>query len=406
MPNLKDLREERGTLVKQARDILDKAEEEKRVVTEEEDKQWSKLIDGSDKLRDTIVMQERQLEAEREAAETALEHQVAAPGGDSERAAEARVLAFRSWLQVGKAVTDEASPEVRALQADIDISGGYMKPPIEFINQLIQDVDNMVFIRQKATIHQLTSSDSLGAPSLDADVEDFTWTTEIASADEDTQMAFGARELSTHPAAKLVKVSKKLLRLSAIPAEDLVRARLAYKKGITEEKAYMTGSGANQPLGLFTASDQGISTGRDVSTDNTTTAPTFDGLINALYSLVSAHQQNAEWIFHRDVVKLLAKIKDGEGQYIWRQSIVDGTPDTLLNRPVNQSEYAPNTLTTGLYVGLIGDLKYYWIADSLDLVIQRLDELYAATHQVGFIAEFEGDGMPVLENAFARVKLG
>ena len=37
--------------------------------------------------------------------------------------------------------------------------------------------------------------------------------------------------------------------------------------------------------------------------------------------------------------------------------------------------------------------------------IQRLVELYAATNQVGFIGRMELDGMPVLEEAFVRVKL-
>ncbi len=37
--------------------------------------------------------------------------------------------------------------------------------------------------------------------------------------------------------------------------------------------------------------------------------------------------------------------------------------------------------------------------------VQRLVELYAATNQVGLIGRMESDGMPVLEEAFARVKL-
>jgi hypothetical protein len=40
------------------------------------------------------------------------------------------------------------------------------------------------------------------------------------------------------------------------------------------------------------------------------------------------------------------------------------------------------------------------------LEIQRLDELYAATNEVGFIGRKYTDGAPVLETAFARVKLG
>jgi HK97 family phage major capsid protein len=70
------------------------------------------------------------------------------------------------------------------------------------------------------------------------------------------------------------------------------------------------------------------------------------------------------------------------------------------------SEYVPNTFTSGLYVGLFGDLRYYWIADSLMFELQRLDELYAETNQVGMIGRWESDGMPILEEAFARVKLG
>jgi HK97 family phage major capsid protein len=74
--------------------------------------------------------------------------------------------------------------------------------------------------------------------------------------------------------------------------------------------------------------------------------------------------------------------------------------------PVNMSEYAPSTMTSALYVGILGDFSQYWIADALDMQIQRLVELYAETNQTGFIGRMESDGMPVLEEAFVRVKLG
>jgi len=59
-----------------------------------------------------------------------------------------------------------------------------------------------------------------------------------------------------------------------------------------------------------------------------------------------------------------------------------------------------------LYVGLIGDLSYYWIADQMGVQIQRLQELYAMTNQDAFVGRLACDAMPVLENAFARVKMG
>jgi HK97 family phage major capsid protein len=218
-------------------------------------------------------------------------------------------------------------------------------------------------------------------------------------------MAFGKREFACNPFAKRIKISKSLIGKSALPIEDIVRQRLAYKFGITEEKAYMTGNGTGKPLGIFVASSDGIPTSRDVSDGNTTAAITFDGLINAKFSLKEQYLRRSNWLFHRDAIKMLAKIKDEEGRYVWIASVVAGQPDQLLGRSFNMSEYAPNTFTAGQYVGAIGDFSFYWIVDALDLQIQRLVELYAETNQIGFIARKEGDGMPVMPYAFARIKL-
>ncbi len=295
--------------------------------------------------------------------------------------------------------------EVRALQADSDVAGGFTVAPQQWVNQLIKNIDDQVFIRQRATKYRLTSAASLGVPTLAANPADADWTTELAIGNEDSTMSFGKRELNPHPLAKLEKVSNKLLAMSAMGIDALVRERLAYKFAVTQEKNFLTGSGSNQPLGLFTASANGITTARDVSTGNTTTSITFDGLIEAKFSLKGAYWNRADWLFHRDALKMITKLKNGEGDYIYRESVRDGEPDRLLGRPVMMSEYAPNTFTTGLYVGMLGDYSQYWIADALDFQVQVLKELFAATNQVGYIGRMETDGMPVLNEAFARVKL-
>jgi HK97 family phage major capsid protein len=69
------------------------------------------------------------------------------------------------------------------------------------------------------------------------------------------------------------------------------------------------------------------------------------------------------------------------------------------------SEFAPNTFTTGQYVGILGDFSYYWVATSLNLTVQRLVELYAANGQDGFLGRHAVDGMPIFGEAFARVTL-
>jgi HK97 family phage major capsid protein len=62
----------------------------------------------------------------------------------------------------------------------------------------------------------------------------------------------------------------------------------------------------------------------------------------------------ARWVFHRDAIKRITKLKDGEGQYLWSQSVRDGEPDRILGLGIATSEWAPNTFSTGEYVELLG----------------------------------------------------
>lgn len=415
--DLRKLLEERANLIKQARAIIDAAEAENRDLTQEETNQYDTLIEEVNALQARVDRAQRQMEIESDldqpAGDDAPIHTRTDPAGngngqpgqDQANEQERRYQAFQRFLPywASQDFRGLSRTEHRALQADLDVSGGYLQPPEQFVNQLIKDVDDMVFIRSLATTHTVINADSMGVPTLDTDPEDADWTSELATGDE-TTMEFGKRELHPHPLAKRIKISRKLIR--AVPSSaTLVRNRLAYKFGITQEKAFLTGNGSQQPLGVFVASSDGISTGRDVSSGNTTTAIKFDGLKSAKYTLKGQYWPRVRWIFHRDAVGQLAKEKDGEGQYIWEESVKIGEPDRLLNFPVMMSEYVPNTFTTGLYVGILGDFAHYWIADALSFEIQLLIELYAETNQIGLIGRLESDGMPILEEAFARIQL-
>lgn len=409
---LKALREKRGETVTAMRSITELAEKEKRDLSADELKQHGDLFNKVDGLRQQIEAEERQIEVDRQAAANELEQRDnrkdkekgKQPADTPEKRA---MVAFRRFLHQGeRGIPGEGADELRALQAGSSAEGGYLVAPQEFVTTLIKNVDDATFIRDRATKFTVTKAASLGVPTLDTDQSDADWTTELGTGGEDTSMRFGKRELTPSPVAKRIKVSKKLIRVSALPIEQIIQQRMSYKFGITGEKAYLTGDGQNKPLGVFTASNDGIPTSRDVAAGNTATAIQFDGLIEAKFSVKAAYWSKADWLFHRDAVKNITKLKDGEGQYVWRMSVRDGEPDTLLGRPLMISEYAPNTFTTGLYVGLFGDFSHYWIVDALDMQVQRLTELYAETNQDGFIGRMESDGMPVLAEAFARVKLG
>lgn len=411
-----ELRDEKGALTAQYRQILDKAAAEKRATNTEEKEQLSKMDARFDALDEQIKMYEKQEAREAELSTGSGSSRRGAPepqnegrGGNPQakrgnpvRATAAYADAYRSWLTGGR--VEDMAPEIRnALQSDSDDGGGYTVASEQFADRLIEAVNNQVFIRSMATITQVTSAQSLGIPTRSGDVDDADWTSEIATGSEDTGLKFGKRELRPHPLAKRVKLSKKLLRLTPW-IESKIIERLGYKFGVTEEKGFLLGTGVQQPLGVFTASTDGISTGRDVTTGSATGFSSADALIDALYTLKPQYQKKAVWGFHRDVVRLVRKLKDNYGQYLWMPGIAGGQPDTILNRPFFMSEYCPNTLTTGQYVGIVGDFSMYEIAEALNVEVQRLIELYAEQNQVGYIGRMEVDGMPVLEEAFVRLK--
>jgi len=250
------------------------------------------------------------------------------------------------------------------------------------------------------------SAQSLGFPFRSTDAASPLWTAEVTAAGEESTLEYGRREFKPNKLVRLIKLSRTLAQHAPM-AESTVQEEIVYRLGLSAENAYLNGDGTAKPLGIFIANANGINTDRDVSTGNTDTAVTFDGLMEAKYAVKGQYHGRASWVGSRDLAKMIAKIKDGEGRYIWQGSVQNGQPDLLLGAPYYMSEYAPKTFTTGLYVAVYGDFKNgYMICDAADLNIQVLRELYAVTNQIGYLVDYFGDGAPVLPEAFARVKLG
>lgn len=404
--NMKEALEKRARAIQQSRDLLNKADTEKRGLTAEERSQYDAWDKEVDELTSRIDIEEKQSSREsllnKASAQRGL--QQVASGEPAQKDTEARA-AFQAFIRRGE--RGMTADERRALQQSSNSEGGYLVPTEQMINTLIRGVNNRVFIRELATKYQVPSAMSLGVPTVESSLADAEWTTELATGSEDTGITFGKRQLKPNPIAKRVKISRMLIQNAIIPVDTFVLNEMARVFGETMEKGYITGDGNEKPLGLFTASDDGIPTGRDVATDNTAAGVTFNGLIEAKYALREEYWNSAQWLFHQDTLKLIRKIKNAvDGNYVWEPSVRAGEPDTILNRPVRMSRFVPNTITANAYVGMFADFSYYWIADALDMAVQRLDELYAEQNKTGFIGRMSSDGMPVLAEAFVRIKLG
>jgi HK97 family phage major capsid protein len=84
-----------------------------------------------------------------------------------------------------------------------------------------------------------------------------------------------------------------------------------------------------------------------------------------------------------------------------------GEPDRLFGKPFFSSAAMPITYDASARVLVMGAFKYYQIVDRIkQMSITRLNELFAATYQVGFMGGFRTDGKCVMPDAFRTLTLG
>lgn len=377
---------------------------------------WTKLLDEADGLKGQIDLFKREeaLKAWGNATGDALKL-AGKPASEGEDAATKAITrtAFKQWLAWGRDGVKSADG-LKALAAQEGDLGGFLVIPQELVQRLITTVKDLVFMRQMATVNSLDRAESLGVPVLDTDLGDPTWTAELSTGAEDSTAPLGKRQLSPHPLARRIKISNKLLRQASIDPEAIVMDRLAYRFARTEENAFLNGTGQDQPLGIFVASPNGIDTSRDTTTAGAGVIAA-DDIINCRYAIKPQYRAKAAWFIHRNILLTLRKLKDSNQNYLWNPgmggyvaqgtTLVGAQPETLLGHRILESEVAPSAITSGSYAMALGDYSFYWIADALNMQIQRLIELYAENNQTGFIGRKETDGMPVLAEAFVRLKV-
>lgn len=383
-------------------------------MTGEEVKRWTALLDEGDSLKAQIDLFKREEGIKAWAGASAGALKLAGkPGGDGDATKEAERTAFKQWLRFGPHGVKSADG-LKALAASEGDLGGFLVIPQELVQRVIQKVHDQVYVRQMATVNTLDRAESLGVPVIDTFLGDPTWTAEISTGSEDSTAPLGKRQLSPHPLARRIKISNKLLRQASIDPEAIVMDQLAYKFARVEENAFLNGTGQDQPLGVFVASPNGIDTDRDTTTAGAG-AIAADDIIECRYALKPQYRVKAAWFMNRLVLKVIRKLKDADGNYLWNPgmggfvsegtTLVGAQPETLLGHRIVESEVAPSAVTSGSYAMILGDFSFYWIADALNMQIQRLIELYAESNQTGFIGRKETDGMPTISEPFVRLKI-
>ena len=279
---------------------------------------------------------------------------------------------------------------VNALQIGTDSEGGYLVPD-EYERTLVEALEEENVFRQLAKVIQ-TSSGDRKIPVV-ASKGTASWIDEEGAYTESDD-SFGQVSIGAYKLGTMIKVSEELLNDSVFDLESYIAREFARRIGAKEEEAFFNGDGTGKPLGILAASG-GAETG---VTAASATAVTADELMDLFYSLKSPYRKNAIWVLNDSTIKAIRKLKDNNGQYLWQPSLVAGTPDTILGRPVKTSAYMP-AIAAGAKTIAFGDFSYYWIADRQGRSFKRLNELYAANGQVGFLGSQRVDGKMILPEA-------
>ena len=387
-----ELREKRAKAWEAAKAFLDSHRNEKGVLSAEDDASYSRMEQEITDLGKEISRLERQEAFEKELSQPVNMPLIGRPAAGSlgkEKTGRASDEYRQNFWNMMRSKTP--MPQVvNALQIGTDSEGGYLVPD-EYERTLVEALEEENVFRQLAKVIR-TSSGDRKIPVV-ATKGTASWIDEegayLESDDSFGQVSIGAYKVGT-----MIKVSEELLNDSVFDLEAYISREFARRIGAKEEEAFFTGDGSGKPLGVLAATG-GAETG---VTAASATAITADELIDLFYSLKAPYRRNAVWVLNDSTIKAIRKLKDNQGQYLWQPSLTAGAPDLLLGKPVRTSAYMPAIAADAKTVAF-GDFSYYWIADRLGRSFKRLNELYAATGQVGFLASQRVDGKLVLPEA-------
>lgn len=386
-----ELREKRAKAWEAAKAFLDSHRTDKGVLSAEDDAAYSRMEQEITDLGKEISRMERL-----EALDAQMKKPVNQPltgkpmsGRTIERIGRASDEYRTSFWDMMRSKAPLPSV-VNALQEGTDSEGGYLVPD-EYERTLVEALEEENMFRQLAKVIR-TSSGDRKIPVV-ATKGTASWIDEEGAYTESDD-SFGQVSIGAYKVGTMIKVSEELLNDSVFDLESYIAKEFARRIGAKEEEAFFTGDGSGKPLGILAATG-GAETG---VTAASSTAVTADELMDLFYSLKSPYRKKAVWVLNDSTIKAVRKLKDSTGQYLWQPSLVAGTPDTLLGRPMKTSAYMP-VIAAGAKTIAFGDFSYYWIADRQGRSFKRLNELYAANGQVGFLGFQMVDGKLVLSEA-------
>lgn len=297
----------------------------------------------------------------------------------------------REILHTGyKEFSADEREELRQQSSQIGVDGGFLVPPgfVNDVEKAMKDESGIL----GAPVDQMTTGSGADLPwptSNDTDNEG-EQIDENEEVGDDAKASFGQVTFKSHWfSSKVFRLPFALLQDSAVNIEALVAEMGGQRIGRIMNRRFTLGNGANQPMGLFTAAPQG-----EQAASNS--AISYDDIIKLYHSVPSVYRDRPTcgFMFNDATGRALSLLKDTNGRQLWQESQAGmGTSPrpVLYGKPVYYNCHAPS-IGAGQKSVVFGDLRKYKVRRVREILVMRLNELYARRAQVGFLMFSRADG--------------
>lgn len=278
-----------------------------------------------------------------------------------------------------------------ALQEGTASEGGYLVPT-EFERTLFEardKVDPIFTLAGRMTLGALEKN----VPYVSSNSSAVLIAEEGSYTESDA--AFGQIVFHAYKFGLMSKASDELIADSVFDIMSFIAKDFGKALAKCQAGYFWNGTGSSQPQGVMTAAGSGVTTA-------SASAITADELIDLYYSVPEEYRTNAAFAMKDTTVKYIRKLKIGTGEYLWNPGL-NGQPSTLLGKPLHTSENIEG-IGAGKKTIAFGDFaECFKIADRQGVGFKVLDQLYAATGQIGFRGDQRSDSRGIFASTGIKV---
>lgn len=387
---IQGLRERRANVWEQAKTVADKAAEESRDFSGEEQKTWDSLNAELDRLdqriKSAIEGEQRAKDIEDSYSKLENKPRASGSGGPAEGEFASQLRSFMAG-QAGHSLDVNPGPVNFRTLSKLTAPAGANTVPTTFYERVIAHlIETAAILQAGATVMQTGGGESIQVPKTTAHSTAAIVTEGAAIAASDP--TFGQITLGAYKYGLLIQVSRELISDTGADLEGYLSMQAGRALGNAFGAHAITGTGSGQPRGIVLDATTGVTGGTGV-----VGAPSADNLIDLYYSVIAPYRNSpqAAWLVKDSTVGALRKIKDSTGQYIWSPGITGNQTDTLLGKQVITD---PGVAATGLSAKsvIFGDLSQYFVRMVNGVRFERSDDYAFNTDLVTFRALLRADG--------------